>query len=34
MGQDVVVFVNVERHQPADGRDSIERVEEEPLMFL
>jgi hypothetical protein len=27
-----IVFVDVERHQPADGRDAIERVEEEPLM--
>ena len=29
----VVVFVDVERHQPTDGRDAIDRVEEEPLMF-
>jgi hypothetical protein len=33
MRKHVVVFVNVERHQPADRRDAIERVEEEPLMF-
>jgi hypothetical protein len=33
MRKHVVVFVDVERHQPTDGRDAIERVEEEPLMF-
>ena len=33
MGKHAVVFVDVERHQPADGRDAIKRVEEEPLMF-
>jgi hypothetical protein len=33
MWKHVVVFVDVERHQPADGRDAIELVEEEPLMF-
>jgi hypothetical protein len=34
MWQYVVVFVDVERHQPTDGRDALERVEEEPLMFF
>jgi hypothetical protein len=29
----LIVFLDVERHQPTDGRDAIERVEEEPLMF-
>jgi transposase InsO family protein len=24
---------NVERHQPVDGRDAVERMEKEPLMF-
>jgi len=28
------MFVDVERHQPADGRDAIERVQEEPLMLF
>jgi hypothetical protein len=27
------VFADVERHQPADGRDVVKRVEKEPLMF-
>jgi hypothetical protein len=34
MRKHVVVFVDVERPQPADRRDAIERVEEEPLMTL
>jgi hypothetical protein len=34
MWKHVVVFVDVERHQPADGRDALERMEEQPLMFL
>jgi len=33
MWQYVVVFVDVEPHQPTDGRDAIKRVEEEPLML-
>ena len=32
MRKHVVVFVDVERHQPPDGRDAIERMEEELLM--
>jgi hypothetical protein len=33
MWKHVVMFVNVERHQPADRRGAIERMKEEPLMF-
>ena len=33
MRKDAAVFVDVERHQSADGRDAIKRVEEEPLML-
>ena len=33
MRQHAVVFVDVERHESTDGRDAVERVEEEPLMF-
>jgi hypothetical protein len=33
MRKHVVVFVDVERHEAADGRDAIERVEEEPSLF-
>lgn len=33
MRKDAVMFVDVERHQPADGRDAIKRVDEKPLMF-
>jgi hypothetical protein len=33
MRKHVVVFVDAECHQPADGRDALERMQEEPLMF-
>jgi hypothetical protein len=33
VGAHMVVFVDVEGYQPADGRDAVERVEEEPLML-
>jgi hypothetical protein len=33
MRKHAVVLVDVERHQPADGGDAVERVEEQPLMF-
>jgi hypothetical protein len=33
MRKQVVVFVDVERHHSADGRDAVEPVQEEPLMF-
>jgi hypothetical protein len=32
MRKHVFVFVDLERHQPADRRDALERVKEEPLM--
>jgi hypothetical protein len=31
MRKHAVVLVDVERHQPADGGDAVERVEEQPL---
>jgi hypothetical protein len=33
MRKHAVVLVDAERHQPADGGDAVERVEEQPLMF-
>jgi hypothetical protein len=33
MRQHAVVFVDVERDQSTDGRDAVQRVEEQPLMF-
>ena len=33
MWKHVVMFVDVERLQPADGRDAVDRVEEEPVML-
>jgi hypothetical protein len=33
MWKHVVVFVDVERHEAADRRKAVERVEEEPLVF-
>ena len=33
MRKHAVVFVDVELHESTDGRDAVERVKEEPLMF-
>jgi hypothetical protein len=33
MWKHVIVFLDVERHQPPDGRDAIELVEKEPLVL-
>src|SRR5713226_2976166 len=33
MGQHAVVFVDIERDQSTDGGDTVQRVEEEPLIF-
>ena len=34
MRKHAIVFVDVERDQSTDGRDAVQRVEEEPLMFF
>jgi len=33
MRKHAVVFVDVERDQSTDGRDAVQRVKEEPLVF-